>query len=196
MLKELSKKNNQLKFLVYLMFFTSMPSVGDLMNYPLQVENFRKLGHLISMFGHSYLLRDTINCLNNHPRVVEGNQSLLDSFVNCTDSELNAPLILALKSRKTIMTKLLLDCPSLKFDLSVANNKNLPIHIALCNKDFKSALRILSIIDNRAINLQDQDGNTPFHLLMRYFGADPYLCQQIAVALLKRRGDLRIRNYI
>lgn len=66
-----------------------------------------------------------------------------------------------------------------------------PLHIALFNKDFKTALKILKKLKKSEnfnamldINKVDEDDNNPLHILMRIFNEDVENCRKIAFVLL------------
>lgn len=83
-----------------------------------------------------------------------------------------------------------------------------PIHVALSNQDFKSAMRILNMTHRITVSSSsspedaiaheldkpDEDGNTAMHVLMQYFGADAEKAQKIATRMLKHGASLTVEN--
>lgn len=62
-----------------------------------------------------------------------------------------------------------------------------PLHVALNNLDYKSAIIILNnIIKNQnnyseAFNYQDEEGNTPLHIIMKNFNIESEKSQKISM---------------
>jgi hypothetical protein len=62
-----------------------------------------------------------------------------------------------------------------------------PLHVALNNLDYKNAIIILnSIIKNKktyieAFNYQDEEGNTPLHIIMKNFNIESEKSQKISL---------------
>lgn len=76
-----------------------------------------------------------------------------------------------------------------------------PLHIALHNKDFKSAVKILKKLKKSEffnpdldLNKVDEDGNNPLHILMRIFNDDVENSRKLANALLQMGCSIQTRN--
>jgi hypothetical protein len=88
-----------------------------------------KLSHLISMYGHTYLMSNIVDRLCQFEKIVdidrdkfldreldseseefEGGQQALYQFVNSVDSDFSTPLIYSLRNKKNKIVKLLLKC--------------------------------------------------------------------------------------
>ena len=44
------------------------------------------------------------------------------------------------------------------------------------------------------LNRLDEDGNSPLHVLMRNFSAEPDLCKKLAIALIKKGASTSTLN--
>jgi ankyrin repeat protein len=54
---------------------------------------------------------------------------------------------------------------------------------------------IKSLIDHNAdLNIVDQYGNTPLHLIINIYSKNPDMCRKILIELLERRVHLNILN--
>jgi ankyrin repeat protein len=105
---------------------------------------------------------------------------IVNQFINSFDFDQTTPLIFALKNQRKNVIKILLE--NQKTCLTMRNLRfGSPLHVAFNNLDYKSAIIILnSIIKNQkflsnsieAFNYQDEEGNTPLHLVMKNFNIE------------------------
>ena len=110
--------------------------------------------------------------------------------MNAVDIDFSTPIIYALRNLKMPIVKVLLK--NERTCLRQASMKyGTPLHLALHNKDFKNAIKILKKLRKSEsfsglldLNKLDEDGNNPFHVLMRIFNDDVESSRKLAYALL------------
>lgn len=75
------------------------------------------------------------------------------------------------------------------------------LHVALQNHDFrlsykmaKNMLKIKDFSPVKEFNRTDSEGNTPLHLVMRYFNNDVHYAKKICLFLLQNGANLKLPN--
>lgn len=75
------------------------------------------------------------------------------------------------------------------------------LHVALQNQDFRLALKMARVMvkindfqPSKDFNRTDCEGNTPLHLVMRYFNNDVNFAQKICLFLLQNGANLKVLN--
>jgi len=121
-------------------------------------------------------------------------------FLNSIDRDFSTPLILALRNQKNVIVHLLLDQP--KLSLTQQSMKyGTALHVALSSQDFRIAYKIVKQLKQvkdfdavKDLNRVDNEGNTPLHLVMRYFNSDQQNAKKLSLFLLQNGADLQIKN--
>lgn len=108
--------------------------------------------------------------------------------------------MLALKNKRKALVNLLLRNEQLCLGLA-SLKYGTALHVALTNLDFKNAQKILRLLRQQKdfepatdLNKVDHEGNTPLHLVMKYFNHDLYKSTRLTKTLLKHGGDLTQKN--
>lgn len=75
------------------------------------------------------------------------------------------------------------------------------LHVSLSNHDFRLTYRIAKTLVRikdfdicKDFNRTDQEGNTPLHLVMRFFNIDQRYARKLCVFLLQNGANLKMRN--
>ena len=93
--------------------------------------------------------------------------------------------------------KLLLSCDKLSLE-QFSKKYGTPLHVALGNKDFKNAVKILKMLkatkSNGFLTRLDEDENTVLHVVMKNFNTDIASCRKIATSLLSLGASLKEKN--
>jgi ankyrin repeat protein len=158
---------------------------NNLLNSSIPAKKFNAslTGQLSNMFGFT-----------------TGLHTLVHQFVNAVDLDFSTPLVLALKHQRNNLVRYLLSHEKICLKQS-SQVFGTAIHVCLANQNFKSALKILqkllqhqNFVAELDLNKMDDDGNTLFHLLFKYFSSDVHLANQIGSILLNQGALINLRN--
>ena len=73
-----------------------------------------------------------------------------------------------------------------------------PLHVALSNKDFKNAYKILKMLkatkSTAFLTRLDEEDNTVLHIVMRNFNSDIANSRKLTSSLLQLGGSLKDKN--
>ena len=104
-----------------------------------------------------------------------------------------------MKNKRIGIVRMLLDHP--KTCLKQASMKyGTPLHVVLSNQEFGLSVKVVRMMKNQKeiseivsqINKIDEEGNTPLHILMRNFSADPDNSAKIGRTLIRRGANLKL----
>ena len=75
------------------------------------------------------------------------------------------------------------------------------LHVSLLNEEFKISIKLIRMmksykdIDYRSdFNKIDEEGNSPLHILMKIYGADPVQANKIVISLIKKGASFCFKN--
>ena len=156
----------------------------------------RQLIHLLALQGHLYLLKASIAVLGiNRP------ETSLD--LNACDEDNSTALLLAMKQKRYDFVKYLLRLPQIKTNV-YSLKYGLPLHVALAQSEFKLANKIIRTYYSDQhqtdstfdvdVNVANEYGNTPLHLVFLNFQKQPETATLQAKLLIKNGADLHSRN--
>ena len=151
---------------------------------------------MLGLNGHLYLLKASIAVLGiNRP------ETSLD--LNAVDDDNSTALLLAMKQKRFDLVKYLLRLPQTKINI-YSLKYGLPLHVALAQSEFKLANKLIKAYSSDPpqtdsafevdVNVANEYGNTPLHLVFLNFNKAPEMAALLAKQLIKKGADLHCRN--